>query len=71
MLILTSYPGIFLQGLRKTTKALKQDSRFQSLELNLRLPECEAGVLIIQPRRSLIRGVDGCGEYADKINLMF
>jgi hypothetical protein len=46
------YPGIFLEGLRKTTKALSQDNRFPCQDLNSGPTEYEAGVLSTRPRRS-------------------
>jgi hypothetical protein len=39
------YPGICLEGLRKTTKILSQDSRHPGRDLNQGSPEEEAGVL--------------------------
>jgi hypothetical protein len=39
------YPGIFLEGLRKTTKNLRQDSQSQGRDLNMGPTEYEAGVL--------------------------
>jgi hypothetical protein len=47
---LRSYPGICLEGLRKTTKTLIQDSRSQGRDLNPVPPEYEAGLLTIRPR---------------------
>jgi hypothetical protein len=40
-------PGICLDGLRKTTKNLGQDSRSPGPDLNLGPPEYEAGVLTL------------------------
>jgi hypothetical protein len=39
------YPGICLEGLRKTTKNLTQDNRSPGRDLNPGPPEYEAGVL--------------------------
>jgi hypothetical protein len=39
------YSGFSLEGLRKGTHYLSQDSRFMETELNSRPPESEAGVL--------------------------
>jgi hypothetical protein len=49
-LILRTYPGIHLEGLRKTTKTLSQNSRPQGRDLNSGPPENE-GVLTIRLRR--------------------
>jgi hypothetical protein len=46
------YPSICLEGLRKTTKYLRQGSRSPGRDLNLGSPEYEAGVLTIRPWRS-------------------
>jgi hypothetical protein len=53
-LILRYYPGIRLEGLRKTTKNLSKDSRSPGRDLNLGPPEYEAGVSITQQRRSIL-----------------
>jgi hypothetical protein len=42
------YPNICLEGLRKTTKSLSQDSRSPGRDLNLGPPKYEAGVLTTQ-----------------------
>jgi hypothetical protein len=44
-LILRYYPNIHLEGLRKTTKNLSQDSWSPGQELNPGPPEYKAGVL--------------------------
>jgi hypothetical protein len=46
-------PGICLQGLRKTTRNLNQDSRSPQRDLNPGPLEYEAGVLISRPRSSV------------------
>jgi hypothetical protein len=51
-LILRHYPSICLEGLRKTTKNLSQDSRPPGRDLNPAPPEYESGVLDTRPRRS-------------------
>jgi hypothetical protein len=51
-LIVRLYPGIRLDGLRKTTKSRSQDKRSPGRDLNPRPPEYEAGVLTTRPRRS-------------------
>jgi hypothetical protein len=43
------YPKIQLEGLRKTTKNLSQDSRSQGRDLNLGPPKYEVGVLTTTP----------------------
>jgi hypothetical protein len=48
-LILRYYPGICLEGLRKTTKCLGQDSWSLGQDLNPEPPEYEAGMLTIRP----------------------
>jgi hypothetical protein len=48
------YPGICLDGLSNTTKILSQDSRSPDRDLNPKPPECEAGVLTAQRRRSVV-----------------
>jgi hypothetical protein len=45
-LILRYYPGIRMEGMRKTSKLLGQGSRSPGRELNVGPPEYEAGVLI-------------------------
>jgi hypothetical protein len=47
------FPGICLEGVRKTTKYLSQDNRSLGRDLNLGPPEYEAGVLTTQPLRSV------------------
>jgi hypothetical protein len=47
------YPGICLEGLRKTTKNIGQDSRSPGPDLNSGPPEYEAGVLATRPRSSV------------------
>jgi hypothetical protein len=44
---LRSYLGTRVEGLRKITKHLSQDSLSQGRDLNPEPPECEAGVLTI------------------------
>jgi hypothetical protein len=53
-LILRYYPGIRLEGLRKTTKILNQDSLSPGRDLNPGPPEYEAGVLTTRPWRSVV-----------------
>jgi hypothetical protein len=48
---LRHYPGTCLEGLRKTTKDLRQDNRSSGRDLNQGPPESEAGVLTTEPRR--------------------
>jgi hypothetical protein len=43
------YSGICLEGLRKTTKNLSQDSRSPGRDLDPGPPEYEAGVLTTRP----------------------
>jgi hypothetical protein len=45
--------GMCLQGLRKITVNLNQDSRSPDRDLNSGPPKCEAGVLPIGPRLSV------------------
>jgi hypothetical protein len=52
-LLLRYYPGIFLEGLRKATKNLRQDSRSPGPDLNPGSPEYEPGVPTTRPRRSV------------------
>jgi hypothetical protein len=52
-LILRYYPGIRMEGLRKTTKNLTQDSRSARRDLSAVPPEYEAGWLTTRPRRSV------------------
>jgi hypothetical protein len=47
------YRGIYLEGLRKTTRNPSQDSRSPDRELNPGPHEYEAEVLTTQPRRSV------------------
>jgi hypothetical protein len=47
-------PRIYLEGLRKTTKNLSEDSQSPGRELYPGPPEYEAGVLAIRPRRSVM-----------------
>jgi hypothetical protein len=47
---LGKYPGICVEGLRKATKVLIQDSRSPCRDLNPGPPEYEAGVLITRQR---------------------
>jgi hypothetical protein len=49
------YPSIFLEGMRKTTKNTSQDSRCPGRDLKPGPPVYEAGVLYIQPRRSVCK----------------
>jgi hypothetical protein len=49
--VVAYYPGIFLEGLRNTTKNLSPGSRSPGRDLKPKLPEYEAGVLTTQPRR--------------------
>jgi hypothetical protein len=43
--ILRYYPGIYLEGLRNTTKSDSQDCMFPGQDSNAGPPEYEAGVL--------------------------
>jgi hypothetical protein len=47
--VFTYYTGIRLQGLRKTTKSLNQDSRLPGRDVNPGPPEHESGVLTCRP----------------------
>jgi hypothetical protein len=47
------YPGIYLDGLRKTTKDLSQDSRSPGRDFKPGPAEYEVGVLIIRLHRSV------------------
>jgi hypothetical protein len=49
------YPGIFLEGLRKTMKNLRQDIRSPSRDLSPGPPEYEVRVLTARPRLSIPR----------------
>jgi hypothetical protein len=49
------YPGICLEGLKKTTKPINEDSRSLSSDLNLGPPKYEAWVLTSRLRRSVPR----------------
>jgi hypothetical protein len=51
---LRNYPGIRLEGLRKTTEHLSQDSRSPRRDLKPGHPEYEARVLTSGPRRSVL-----------------
>jgi hypothetical protein len=51
---LRRYLGICLEGLRKTTKSLRQYNQSPGTGLNPRTPEWEAGVLTTQPWRSAV-----------------
>jgi hypothetical protein len=59
--------GICLEGLRKTTKNLSQDSRSPGRDLNPGPPEYEAGVLTTRPRRLVVHMKD---SYDNKHLLM-
>jgi hypothetical protein len=52
-LILRYYPGIRLEGVKKTTKNLRQDSRSPVRDLNLGPLKYKAGVLTAGPQRSV------------------
>jgi hypothetical protein len=52
-LILRYYTGIRLEGLKKTTKPLRQDSRSPGRDLNPGPLKYKAGVLTARPRRSV------------------
>jgi hypothetical protein len=56
-LILIYQSGICLEGLRKTTKNLSQDSRSPGRDLNPRFSEYEARVLATRP--SVLFEVEG------------
>jgi hypothetical protein len=47
------YPGLCLEGLRKTSKNIGQDSRSPGQDLNSGPPEYETGVLATRPRSSV------------------
>jgi hypothetical protein len=47
------YPGIRLEGLKKTTETLGKGSRFLGRDLNPGSPKYEAGVLTTRPRRTM------------------
>jgi hypothetical protein len=49
VLLLRSYPSICLDGLRKTTKKLSQDSCCLGQDLEPGLSKYEAGVLTFRP----------------------
>jgi hypothetical protein len=49
-LILRYYPSTCMEVLRKTTKTLSQDSGSPCRDINLRLPEYEAGGLTTRPK---------------------
>lgn len=51
-LIYDYYPGISLEGQRKTAKTLSQDSWFLGPDFIPELPEYEAAVITIRPRNS-------------------
>jgi hypothetical protein len=53
-LISRYYPGIRLEGLRKTTRNLNQDSRSLGPRIEPGPPEYEAGVLTTHTRRSVL-----------------
>jgi hypothetical protein len=55
------YPGTRLEGVRKTTKSLSQDSRSPGRDLNPGPAEYEARVLTTRPRRSVKMCVNGNG----------
>jgi hypothetical protein len=46
------YPGICLEGLRRTTKPLIQDSRYPGRDMNPGPPEYEAALFTTRPNRS-------------------
>jgi hypothetical protein len=52
-LILGYYPGIRMEGLRKTTEDFSQDSQSLSRDLNPEPPEYEARMLANRPLRSV------------------
>jgi hypothetical protein len=47
------YAGICLEGSKKSTKILSQDSRSPRSDLNPGPPENEAGMLTARPRRTV------------------
>jgi hypothetical protein len=55
---LWDYPSICLEGLRKTTKNLSQDSQSLGWDLNHGPPKYEAGVLTTQPWRLVTCDLD-------------
>jgi hypothetical protein len=52
-IILRYHPGMLLEGLRKNTKNLSQDSRSQGRDWSPGFPQYEAGVYHTRPRRSV------------------
>jgi len=48
------YPGICLEGLRKTTKNFSQDSQHTGWDLSPGPPKYQTGMLTAQMRRSTI-----------------
>jgi hypothetical protein len=53
-LIIRYYPGVCLEGLKKTTKSLSQDSRSLGRDLKPGPPEYEAQMLNTRPRSSVL-----------------
>jgi hypothetical protein len=52
-LILRYYPGVFLEGLRNTTKDLSQGSRSPGRDLKPGPPQYEVGLLTTGPLHSV------------------
>jgi hypothetical protein len=73
---LKHHPGIRLEGLRKTTKNLNQDSRSSGRELKPGPPEYDAGVLTTWSWRSVVLnkvyvcGLDLCSWYVMKLQVL-
>jgi hypothetical protein len=57
--ILRFFPGICLEGLRKNTENLNQDSSSPDRDLNPEHPKYKAGVLTTWPRCSAYRNYNG------------
>jgi hypothetical protein len=58
------YPGICLEGLRKNTENISQDSQSPGRDLNLRPPKYEAGVLTTRLQCSVMKSINGTnGSY--------
>jgi hypothetical protein len=57
------YTEIFLEGLRKAIKNFSQDSRSPDQDMNPRLPEYEAVLLITRPRHSVEQVKKSCSIF--------
>jgi hypothetical protein len=67
---LRHYPGICVEGLRKTTKILGQDNLSPGRNLNLGRPEYKAGMLTTRPRRSVFVTAVEHGRNPDTVVLL-